>query len=167
MASALRQWVMDWCAACSHQRPTREDYLDAAREFSRQREQGGLDGLWRNPPLMVTATIDDGWGHGLQVVEALARAVGVEVHSLGVLQGSEAIVAACRRLRPRLLGLTVLQLDSDETVREIARGIPSETLLIAGGAAYLYDPDFAERTGTALVIPNGREFLRFLLTLAE
>ena len=30
---------------------------------------------------MMTATIDDGWGHGLEVIEKLATATGVRIHS--------------------------------------------------------------------------------------
>jgi methylmalonyl-CoA mutase cobalamin-binding subunit len=112
---------------------------------------------------MITATLDDGWGHGLEVIEALAAAVGVAVHPLGVLQRPDVILTACRERQADLLGLTVLQFDSDEDLIEIARGLPPETTLIAGGAAFIHDPDFAERTGTLYVARDGAAFLEFLL----
>jgi hypothetical protein len=85
------------------------------------------------------------------------------VHPLGVLQRPDVILTACRERQADLLGLTVLQFDSDEDLIEIARGLPPETTLIAGGAAFIHDPDFAERTGTLYVARDGAAFLEFLL----
>ncbi len=113
---------------------------------------------------MATATIDDGLGHGLEVIEKLAEGAGVRIHSLGLLQSPESIVKACLELSPRLLGLTVLQLDSDDWVAEIVRGLPPSTLLVAGGPAFQYDADFARRTGTHVVVKNGAAFLQFLIS---
>jgi methylmalonyl-CoA mutase cobalamin-binding subunit len=112
---------------------------------------------------MLTATLDDGWGHGLEVIQALAEAAGIRVETLGLLQQPQAIVAACRREMPDLLGLTVLQFDSDDAVRHIVDHLPPTTILVAGGAAYQYDAEFAERTRTPVVARNGAAFLRFLL----
>ena len=144
-------------------KPTREDYLAGAQALESLRRQSSNRGLWPKPPLMVTATLDDGWGHGLEVIEALAAAVGVVVHRLGVLQRPPAILAACREQPADLLGLTVLQFDSDYDLTEITRGLPPETTLIAGGAAFVYDPEFAARTGTPYVARDGADFLDFLL----
>jgi methylmalonyl-CoA mutase cobalamin-binding subunit len=144
--------------------PTRQGYLEAAERLAADRRQSGHEALWPRPPCMLTATLDDGWGHGLEVIQALAAAVGVRVAPLGVLQTPPAIVAACRREHADLLGLTVLQFDSDDAVRHIVISLPKSTTLIAGGAAYQYDPNFAERTGTPFVARNGAGFLRFLLT---
>ncbi len=144
-------------------KPTREDYLAGARALEGLRREAPRRGLWLKPPLMITATLDDGWGHGLDVIEALAAAVGVVVHRLGVLQRPPAILAACRAQQADLLGLTVLQFDSDDDLSEITRALPPETTLIAGGAAFIYDPEFAVRTGTLHVARDGVAFLRFLL----
>jgi methylmalonyl-CoA mutase cobalamin-binding subunit len=150
-----------------HLSPTREIYLHAAKDLTEWRTERNLPGLWKSPPLMLTATIDDGWGHGLDVIEKLAAAIGIQIQPLGLLQPSERIIAACRRFTPRFLGLTVLQFDSDDTVTDIVRNIPSSTLLIAGGAAYQYDDDFAPRTGTPVVVKNGTAFLQFLMQWQE
>ncbi|MFZ7126204.1 MAG: cobalamin-dependent protein [Desulfobacterales bacterium] len=112
---------------------------------------------------MLTATIDDGWGHGLDVIERVAEAAGVRVRRIGLLRTALEILDECRKQEPDLLGLTVLQFDSDDTVDAIVRGLPARTLLVAGGAAYRYDPDFAARTGTRRVARDGSGFLRFLL----
>ncbi len=143
--------------------PTRQGYLVAAGQLAACRRQSGCEALWPRPPRMLTATLDDGWGHGLEIIQALAEAAGIRVGPLGVLQKPEAVVAACRRKRPDLLGLTVLQFDSDDDVRHIVDGLPPQTTLVAGGAAYQFDPDFAERTRTPFVARNGAAFLRFLL----
>lgn len=156
VSDLLQQWFR-------RGKPSREDYLEMARELEAMRRQSEWGGLWTQPPSMITATLDDGWGHGLDIIEALAAAVGVAVHSLGVLQSPETIVQACRERQPDLLGLTVLQFDSDDALIRITRSLPPVTTLIAGGAAYRYDPEFAERTGTHAVARDGIAFLRFLL----
>ena len=144
-------------------KPTREDYLTGARALESLHRESPRRGLWPKPPLMITATLDDGWGHGLDVIEALAAAVGVAVHRLGVLQRPAAILAACREQQADLLGLTVLQFDSDDDLSAITRALPPDTTLIAGGAAFVYDPEFAARTGTLHVARDGAAFLDFLL----
>lgn len=143
--------------------PTRDDYLTGARALEALRLDAGGRGLWPQPPRMITATLDDGWGHGLDVIEALAAAVGATVQRLGLLQPPETIAAACRARRPDLLGLTVLQFDSDEGLLRIVEALPPGTTLVAGGAAFRYDPDFAARTGTPVVARDGWAFLEFLL----
>ncbi len=160
----FRQKILDCLHGWESISPTRESYLNAAGELTAWRTDRGHPGLWSDPPLMMTATIDDGWGHGLEVIEKLAQAAGMRIHSLGLLQPPDAIVRACLELNPRLLGLTVLQLDSDELVADIVRGLPSSTLLVAGGPAFQYDADFARRTGTRVVVKNGAAFLRFLVS---
>jgi methylmalonyl-CoA mutase cobalamin-binding subunit len=144
-------------------RATREDYLAGAAALEARRLQSGGRGLWPQAPRMMTATLDDGWGHGLQVIEALSNAVGVAVQRRGLLQTPAAIVKACREERPDLLGLTVLQFDSDEALLKITRALPTATTLVAGGAAFRYDSDFAKRTGTHVVARDGTAFLQFLL----
>lgn len=143
--------------------PTRQDYLEAAGRLTGCRPHSGHNALWPRPIRMLTATVDDGWGHGLEIIQALAAAVGVRVAALGVLQAPETIVAACRQQCPDLLGLTVLQFDSDDAVRHIVARLPAATTLVAGGAAYRYDSDFAARTRTPFVARDGAAFLRFLL----
>ncbi len=151
------EWIQRWDAGPA---PSREDYFQAATALTHAR---GTGGIWDASPSMVTATVDDGLGHGLDVIEGLAFGVGVRIHRLGLLETAERIVDACIQRQPDLLGLTVLQFDSDTDVARVAAAIPQRTTLVAGGASYRYDPDFAERTGTPVVAHNGVEFLKFLL----
>lgn len=127
------------------------------------RQNHQIAGLWEPPPLMLTATVDDGWGHGLEAIELCARLAGVQIERIGLLQTPGAIVAACRRLRPLLLGLTVLQFDSEVDLKHIAANLPTPTRIIAGGAPFQIDPDFAERAGVPHVAKNAADFLHFLL----
>ena len=167
ISTDFRQKLLNCLHGWESTSPTRESYLNAARDLTVSRSDNHHPGLWALPPLMVTATIDDGMGHGLEVIETLAAAAGVRIHSLGLLQSPEIIGEACRKLNPQFLGLTVLQFDSDDWVADIVRELPSSTLLIAGGPAYLYDEDFARRTGTHVVVKNGAAFLRFLMNWNE
>jgi hypothetical protein len=163
----VRKEVIELLQVLEHKgRASREDYLAGAAALEARRRNGGGRGLWSRPPRMMTATLDDGWGHGLQVIEALARAVGVAVYPLGLLQKPAVILTACREQRPDLLGLTVLQLDSDEDLIAITGALPAATTLVAGGAAFRCDPDLAARTGTHVVARDGVAFLQFLLHYA-
>ena len=163
ISTEFRQKLLDCLHGWERTSPTRESYLNAAKDLTTWRSDRNHPGLWALPPLMVTATIDDGMGHGLEVIERLAAATGVRIHSLGLLQSPESIREACLELNPQFLGLTVLQFDSDDWVADIVRRLPSSTLLVAGGPAYQYDEDFARRTGTHVVVKNGAAFLQFLM----
>lgn len=167
ISTDFRQKLLDCLHGWERISPTREAYLNAARGLTAWRSDRNHPGLWALAPLMVTATIDDGMGHGLEVIENLAEAAGVRIYSLGLLQSPESIIKACLELNPRFLGLTVLQFDSDDWVADIVRKLPSSTLLVAGGTAYQYDEDFARRTGTHMVVKNGAAFLRFLMNWNE
>jgi methylmalonyl-CoA mutase cobalamin-binding subunit len=163
VSTEFRQKLLDCLHRWESLSPTRESYLNAALELTAWRSERNHSGLWALAPLMVTATIDDGWGHGLEVIEKLATATGMQIHSLGLLQSPESIVNNCLKLNPGLLGLTVLQLDSDDWVADIVRGLPSSTIMVAGGPVFQYDEDFARRTGTHVVVKNGAAFLQFLM----
>lgn len=145
--------------------PPRWQLLNELRDLLEWRQNNQIAGLWAPPPLMLTATLDDGWGHGLEVIELCARLAGVQTEHIGLLQTPGAILDACRRLRPLLLGLTVLQFDSEADLRHIAANLPTPTQIIAGGAPFQIDPDFAERAGVPHVAKNAADFLHFLLFL--
>jgi hypothetical protein len=144
-------------------RPSRDTYLAAAAKLRAWQTAHGPSTLWSAAPCMATATLDDGWGHGLQIIQELAEAVGVRVHPLGICRSPDEVIDACMAHQPDLLGITVLQFDSEEAVRHIVTHLPPVTTLVAGGPAYRYDPDFAARTGTHFSAADGRDFLRFLL----
>jgi len=123
----------------------------------------GASGLWNNPPLMITATLDDGLGQGLGVIRMFSETAGLEIIDLGLLVAPEKIIAACKKNNPDLLGLTVLQFDSEEDILMISKNLPSKTKIIAGGPVFTADPEFAQRTGIHFVAKNVGYFIRFLL----
>jgi len=113
--------------------PSRQRLVDQASRILALRDAMAIPGLWHNPPLMLAATLDDGFGHGLEIIRLWAEAVGMQVHFAGLLLNPSQILEACRRLQPDLLGVTVLQFDTAESVQRIAESLPPGTRLIAGG----------------------------------
>jgi methylmalonyl-CoA mutase cobalamin-binding subunit len=145
--------------------PSRDGLVQAADELRRWKEARGIGGLWRQAPLMVTATVDDGFGHGLDIIHRFADAAGMRVAFLGLLQAPRTVVDACRQRRPALLGMTVLQFDSEDAVRHIADHLPPYTRLVAGGPLFAADPDFARRAGIHFAAATAADFLNYLMDL--
>ncbi len=146
-------------------RPARTELTEAVTAIQQWKTEHQVAGLWESPPLMVTATLDDAMGHGLDLINQYAELAGLRVHPLGLLQSAEAIIAACRELEPALLGLTVLQFDSEDDLILIAQNIPATTRIVAGGPVFKADPDFSQRSGIHRVAVDAADFLNFLLAL--
>ncbi len=143
--------------------PTRSGFQTAAEEMIKWRKKTGVAGLWENPPLMLTATIDDGWGHGLQLIHLWAKAIGLKLHSLGILKTAREIINKCRQLQPEILGMTVLQFDTEDDLILISRNLPSKTFFIAGGPIFSADPELASRSGIDYVASSAADFLKIML----
>lgn len=145
--------------------PSRQGLEEAAVELDRLREKLKVCGIWENAPSMLTATLDDGLGQGLAIIERFASAIGIRLISLGVMQSPAVIVEACRQHRPEYLGLTILQFDSEDNLAYIASAIPGKTRIVAGGPVFSGDPGFAGRTGTHHAAKNVASFLRIMLDI--
>jgi methylmalonyl-CoA mutase cobalamin-binding subunit len=143
--------------------PSRTGLKEAARELIAWKRETRVSGLWRVPRRMVTATIDDAWGNGIRLINLWAEAIGFDVHFLGVLQPPPIIIEKCREIQPDLLGLTVLQFDSEELLVTISRNLPSKTRIIAGGPLFSADPELAYRSGVHFVARNAADFIGFIL----
>jgi hypothetical protein len=146
-------------------KPSRAALSDAAEEIQQWKEANRIGGLWTQPPLMVTATLDDAMGHGLDLIHRYAELAGLRVRALGLLQAADTVAAVCRELVPGLLGLTVLQFDTEDDLALIARSIPAATRIVAGGPVFKADPEFARRVGIHRVASDAADFLSYLLTL--
>ena len=146
-------------------KPSRDALSAAAEELRRWKKANRVAGLWPDPPLMVTATIDDAMGHGLDLIHRYAGLAGLRIQALGLLQTAESVAAACRELDPALLGLTVLQFDSEDDLALITRNIPAAVRVVAGGPVFKADSDFARRTGVHRVASDAADFLKYVLTL--
>ena len=145
--------------------PSRSGLEKAAGELCEWKVKTGVSGLWDTPPLMITATLDDGLGQGLEVIRMFSETAGLEIIELGLLVTPDKIIAACKKNNPDFLGLTVLQFDSEENILMISKNLPSKTKIIAGGPVFTADPEFAQRTGIHFVAKNVADFIRFLLQI--
>lgn len=144
--------------------PTRSGYEEAARAVLQWRRAKGIQWLGDTSTVMVTATLDDGWGNGIQLIRRFAEAAGVRVIDLGLLQSADQIVDACRNELPDILGLTILQFDTEEALTSICRRTPPETAVIAGGPVFSADPAMASRAGVHYVARNAADFWKFLIS---
>jgi len=143
--------------------PSRSELEKAAGDLREWKVKTGCSGLWDIPPLMITATLDDGLGHGLEVIRMFSEAAGLEIIELGLLVTPDKIITACKKNKPDLLGLTVLQFDSEENILTISRNLPPKTKIIAGGPVFKADREFARRAGIHFAAKNVAYFIRFLL----
>ncbi|MBT8340543.1 MAG: cobalamin-dependent protein [Desulfatitalea sp.] len=156
LAQLSRRWI-------EHGLPPRQEILKSVESVLIDRQANGTTGLWSPAPFMLTATVDDGIGQGLDVIERYAGAMGVRVQRLGLVLAPDTIITACRTELPDYLGLTVLQVDSETALSQIAAGITPKTRLIAGGPAFRYDRELGERCGVHFVAANVAYFIDYLL----
>jgi hypothetical protein len=143
--------------------PTRTGFQSAAEEIIQWKKKNHISSLWEIPPLFVTATIDDGWGHGLQLIHLWAKALGLKVQSMGLLLPAAEIISKCVKFQPDFLGMTVLQFDTEDDLILITKNLPSKTQVIAGGPIFSADPELAGRAGVHFVAKNASEFLAYML----
>ena len=163
---SLRKLIEKQCHEwIQHGLPSRNQLLGAAAELDLWKKKTGISGIWSATPLMLTATLDDGIGQGIEIIETFSIAMGMQVKPLGLLQSPEKIVAACHQQLPQFLGLTVLQIDSEADLARIGSHLPQTTRLIAGGPAFRYDPEMASRCGVHYVAANVADYMRYILNL--
>ncbi len=143
--------------------PSREVLERTADELEQWKQRRQTIGIWPSRPLLATATLDDGIGQGLAIIEHYAEVVGLEVERIGLLQRPQVIIDTCQRRQPALLGLTVLQLDSDDALAVIGRSLPEQTRLIAGGPVFAFDAAMAARCHVDVVAADLAHFVDFLL----
>jgi hypothetical protein len=135
----------------------------AADDLEQWKQNHQIDGIWPQRPLLATATLDDGIGQGLAIIERFAELVGLDVEPIGLLQPPRIIIDTCRQRQPAFLGLTVLQLDSDDALAMIGSSLPEQTRLIAGGPVFAFDPEMAVRCNIDFVAADLPRFLDYLL----
>ena len=156
LARISRRWI-------SGGLPSREVLESTADDLERWKQKHAVTGLWPEAPLMLTATLDDGIGQGISLIERFAAVAGLAVQRIGLLQYPGFILEKCHILQPTMLGLTVLQLDSDDALAEVGLNRPSQTSIVAGGPAFKFDPEMGKRCGVDFIAPNVAYFLDYLL----
>ena len=154
-----RRWISEGL-------PSREALESTADELDQWKKEHAVLGLWPDAPLMLTATLDDGIGQGISLIERFATLAGMVVERIGLLQYPGFILEKCHILQPAMLGLTVLQLDSDDSLAEVGLNRPSQTSIVAGGPAFKFDPEMGKRCGIDYIAPNVAYFLDYLLKWA-
>lgn len=142
--------------------PAGDALTACAKGLERKKNETG-GGIWPVPPVMLIATLDDAIGSGLEIIHRFARAVGVHVRRLGLMCDAATIAGECILRRPHLLGLTVLQFDSEDDVKWISQRLPEKTRLVAGGPVFSADPEMADRCGIHFVARDVGAFLRYLV----
>jgi methylmalonyl-CoA mutase cobalamin-binding subunit len=140
--------------------PSRDVLVKQAAELKKVHPDSGLR---RRAPAMLTATVDDGIGQGIDLIGRFADALGLHVVFAGLMQPPARIAAEARRIDAQLAGLTVLQLDSEPLLAETSRLLPAKTGLVVGGPAFRLDPDLADRVGALFAAEDLAAFLDFLL----
>ena len=147
--------------------PPRHEMESVAVELLEWKSSNDIISIWDDPPLMVTATLDDGLGLGLRLIHQYAEVAGLQVKPLGLYLPPEEIIDQCRSMVPDILGMTVLQFTSEEALTHIAQNLPDKTRLVAWGPVFTIDPDFANRSSVHFVAKNAAEFLGFVLSIEK
>jgi len=151
-----------WKASGLPGRTTLHDIADGLLEW---RSGNNIPGLWKTPPRMMGATLDDAWGLGIELILKYAKVLGVETHYLGMLVPWPDIVAACSTFHPDYLGLTILQLDSEGDVAALRAHLPASVKMIAGGPVFKITADMQERVKIDFVAKDLSAFLNYLLKI--
>ena len=141
---------------------SRADIFRAGEILLDRKNASSIKGLWPSPPLMITATLDDAIGQGLTIIHLFSRLAGVDVKPLGLLQPPEKIIDACRQSLPDMLGMTILQFYSEETLCAMVHNLPPRTRVVVGGPIFrTLSPQELEQKGY-LVLNDIRQFMDFL-----
>lgn len=163
-AAPLRGKIMELVTSLKQpRRPSRNELLSGAERVLEWKREHRVESLWTRPPVMVTATLDDAWGHGLEVIHRYAEVAGLAIFPLGLMKTPAEIIQACLAHNPDILGLTVLQFDTEEALIEIRNAIPGHTRMVVGGPIFAADPDLARRAGIDFVARNAAAFIAYLL----
>ncbi|RPJ81560.1 MAG: cobalamin B12-binding domain-containing protein [Deltaproteobacteria bacterium] len=157
----LRELVKNWNRV-DRAFPSHSELESTGRMLLKWKISEKIKGLWDDPPLLVSATLDDGLGQGLRIINLFSEVAGLTVIPIGLLQPPEKIIDVCNMNSPDILGLTVLQFDSEEMILKIRREIDPKIQIIAGGPVFAADSEFAERTGVDFVAKNVASFLEYL-----
>ena len=127
--------------------------------------QQNIVGLWRHPPKMITATMDDAIGQGLKMIHLFSRVAGVEIIPLGLMQSKEAIIEACKNQHSDFLGMTILQFDTEEELNAIIQQIPERMEVLVGGPIFKVIPENELLNKKYIPCNSICDYLNFLLHL--
>lgn len=153
----VRQWGKEGL-------PGRDTLIKTGESLLRWKHENNIKGLWQESSHFVTATLDDAWGHGLDLIELYAKVMGLHVVRLGLMMSAEEIISVCTKLNPKYLGMTVLQFDAEDDLVTIGHNLPETTQLIVGGPIFKADPDIAAHADVTFVAKDVAAFVDYFLS---
>ncbi|ETR74398.1 MAG: hypothetical protein OMM_06344 [Candidatus Magnetoglobus multicellularis str. Araruama] len=159
----LRDFLQNWINQSNNTSQSRElmiQGMQGVQEFMRENQ---IASLWKQPPTLYTATLDDALGHGLDIIESFSMLLGMTVNRIGLLCDAETIINTCQTDMPDYLGMTILQFDSELALQYISQSLPKKTFFLAGGPLFKNDLDFAQRCGINFVAKDIFEYIQFLI----
>ncbi|MEJ5299511.1 MAG: cobalamin-dependent protein [Thermodesulforhabdaceae bacterium] len=142
--------------------PPRWSLLEELKKLQSLRISLGLSSICENPPRLITATLDDGWGLGIEVIHMACNALGIPYNFLGLMKTPEEIVDACASDPPDIVGVTVIQEDSAEELLRLRRLLQPNILILAGGPG-LKDPAEISHENNLIIVKNVSHFIRMII----
>ncbi|WP_143083095.1 hypothetical protein [Thermodesulforhabdus norvegica] len=138
--------------------PPRWTLINTLKELKKRRDTV-VASLFESPPLILTATLDDGWGVGIEVIHAACDVLGIPYVFLGLIVSPEVIIRKCEELRPGVLGLTVLHESSLMDLKSLDQNLPENVLILVGGM-WIDCREFSRRLK---YLKNVLDFMKFFL----
>lgn len=142
--------------------PPRWTLLEELKELQNLRVSLGLDSVMENPPRLLTATLDDGWGLGLDVIHLACDALGIPYTFIGLMKTPEEIMATCVSNPPDAVGISVIQEDSVEKLLHLRRLLPRNIPIFAGGPG-LKDRIEVPSEEKLVIVKNVAHFMKLIL----
>ncbi len=149
------------------EKPPRWSMLKKLDELIERRKKAGVETLLKGGVLTIyTATIDDGWGMGIDVIHKACDVIGLKYRFLGLLVEPDDVIGICNRDGPDFLGLTVIHESSVDDIFYIASKIPEKTTVLVGGGALGSENHIGGKSrgsNSIVVIPDVVNFFDFFL----
>jgi methylmalonyl-CoA mutase cobalamin-binding subunit len=159
----FKKYLYQWLEQSSTHHNSREFLINSKKAIEQFMIVNAMDGLWTKSPVLLTATLDDALGQGLDIIESFSIILGITIKRIGLMREPETIISICQKEEPDYLGMTVLQFDSENELQRISKEIPEKTCFIAGGPLFQRDANFARKCGIHETFKNVGEYIFFVL----
>lgn len=112
--------------------PPRWTLIKELNELAQLRKSLGVS---LTPFRLVTATLDDGWGLGLEIIHNACNVLGISYTFMGLLKTPEEIAQLCESEKPDAVGVTVIQEETLDTLFRLRSLLSPKIKIFAGGPA--------------------------------
>ena len=142
--------------------PTRWTLLEELKGLQNLRLSLGLNSIIGNPPRLLTTTLDDSWGLGLDVIHLACDALGIPYTFIGLMKTPEEITASYTPNLHDAVGITVIQENSVEKLLHLRRLLPQNISILAGGPGlkYMLEIPSGEKL---IIVKNVVHFIKIIL----